>query len=293
MNNRILIFGAGVIGSAYAIKFIEAGADVTVFARSGRYEALRKDGLLYYDKGAVKSKTIRVINKLEDDDRYDFVFVAVRYDKAEPALRAVKENTSPTIVTLISNSSGFSHWQNIVGNRLIPGFPGVGGQMREGVLNARYMPKVLASTNFGEVNGSVTNRIKKLAELFDETRLPYAINGDMNAYLITHAVSDIAMLGGLYSDSNATDKEIAKMMVSTFRSYLTAIQKAGITVTPSSQKVLLKIPDVVLRIFFAAWQKTKMVGEMKMPEYAAGARSEVIKLRSDLLEYLKQRGVSV
>lgn len=29
-QNRILIFGAGAIGSMYAIKFIEAGMDVTM-----------------------------------------------------------------------------------------------------------------------------------------------------------------------------------------------------------------------------------------------------------------------
>ena len=40
-QERILIFGAGVIGSMYAIKLIEAGFDVTVFAHSNRYKSLR------------------------------------------------------------------------------------------------------------------------------------------------------------------------------------------------------------------------------------------------------------
>ena len=42
-QNRILIFGAGVIGSVYAIKFIEAGIDVTMFARSNRFKTLKEN----------------------------------------------------------------------------------------------------------------------------------------------------------------------------------------------------------------------------------------------------------
>lgn len=41
-QDKILIFGAGVIGSIYAMKFIEAGLDVTIFARSNRFKALKK-----------------------------------------------------------------------------------------------------------------------------------------------------------------------------------------------------------------------------------------------------------
>lgn len=37
--DRILIFGAGVIGSMYAIKFIEAGLEVTLFTQSNRFKS--------------------------------------------------------------------------------------------------------------------------------------------------------------------------------------------------------------------------------------------------------------
>lgn len=44
-QDKILIFGAGVIGSIYAMKFIEAGLDVTIFARSNRFKSLKENGL--------------------------------------------------------------------------------------------------------------------------------------------------------------------------------------------------------------------------------------------------------
>ena len=39
---RILIYGAGVIGSLYATLFAEAGYDTNIYARGKRLEALRK-----------------------------------------------------------------------------------------------------------------------------------------------------------------------------------------------------------------------------------------------------------
>ena len=51
---RILIFGAGVIGSLYGALLAEAGYDVSVYARGRRLESLTQDGLLYKGKGKIR-----------------------------------------------------------------------------------------------------------------------------------------------------------------------------------------------------------------------------------------------
>lgn len=91
-QDRILIFGAGVIGSMYAMKLIEAGFDVTLFAHSNRFKSLSENGLQYKEKGSVQSIQVKVIDALENDDIYDFIFVTVRYDRSESALLALKDN---------------------------------------------------------------------------------------------------------------------------------------------------------------------------------------------------------
>ena len=47
---RILIYGAGVIGSFYASRFAKAGLDVTVLARGQRLKELQGHGLWYRGK---------------------------------------------------------------------------------------------------------------------------------------------------------------------------------------------------------------------------------------------------
>ncbi|WP_339289954.1 2-dehydropantoate 2-reductase N-terminal domain-containing protein [Paenibacillus sp. FSL W8-0187] len=296
-QDRILIFGAGVIGSMYAIKLIEAGFDVTLFAHSNRFKSLRENGLQYKEKGTVRSIQVNVIDTLENDDVYDFIFVTVRYDRSESALLALKDNQSKNIVTMTSNSIGFSSWLDIVGDRLLPAFPGFGGQIKDGVLHPRFLPKIIAATAFGEINGVVTERIENLAKLFKTAKLPYVIKKDMQAYLITHSVSDIAMLSVLHSANKIIDKKTARTrktarkITVTLKAYLRAIHKAGVSIDPPMLKMVLKFPNLFLDLFFMTWLGTKMVSDMMLPDYANNANNEIMQLSNDLMKFLSQNDI--
>ncbi|WP_262495556.1 ketopantoate reductase family protein, partial [Paenibacillus sp. B2(2019)] len=265
----------------YAIKLIEAGFDVSLFAHSNRYKSLRENGLQYIEKGTVRSIQVNVIDTLENDDVYDFIFFTVRYDRSEAALLALKDNQSKNIVTMTSNSIGFSSWLDIVGDRLLPAFPGFGGQIKDGVLHARFLPKFIAATAFGEINGVVTERIENLAKLFKTAKLPYVIKKDMQAYLITHSVSDIAMLSFLHSENKIIDKKTARTrktarkITFTLKAYLRATQKAGVSIDPPMLKMVLKFPNLFLDLFFMTWLRTKMVRDMMLPDYANNANNEI------------------
>lgn len=296
-QDRILIFGAGVIGSMYAIKLIEAGFDVTLFAHSNRFKSLRENGLQYKEKDKVRSIQVNVLDTLENDDIYDFIFVTVRYDRSESALLALKDNQSKNIVTMTSNSIGFSSWLDIVGDRLLPAFPGFGGQIKDGVLHARFLPKFIAATAFGEINGVVTERIENLATLFKTAKLPYVIKKDMQAYLITHSVSDIAMLSFLHSENKIIDnntartRKTARKITVTLKAHLRAIQKAGVSIDPPMLRMVLKFPNIFLDLFFMTWLRTKMVRDMMLPDYANNANNEIVQLSNDLMKFLSQNDI--
>ena len=298
IKNRVLIFGAGVIGSIYAVKFIEAGIDVTVFARSDRLKTLQEKGLQYYEKGAVKSVRVNVIGELDNDDIYDFIIVSVRYDQSESALSAVKDNKSQNIITMTNNSAGFFSWSEIVGDRLLPAFPGFGGQIKDGILYARFPPKSLAAARFGEISGSETERTRKFAELLEAANIACRIDKDMQSFLITHSVSDIAMTGILVQDNKIVDektlrsRKTARKITITLKTYLEAVQKAGVTINPPLFKAVLKCPNLILNYFFAIWLRTKMVKDMLSPDFAGTAGRENVQLEKDLLKFLSQNSVT-
>ena len=72
---RILIYGAGVIGSLYAALFAEAGYDTSIYARGKRLEFLKKNGLLYKKNQNIRRAETTILGELPDNDVYDFILL--------------------------------------------------------------------------------------------------------------------------------------------------------------------------------------------------------------------------
>lgn len=158
---KLLIYGAGVIGSLYAALFGEAGYDVTVYARGKRLEILKSKGLLYLQKGKIKRADVKIVSKLSDNDIYDFIFLSVKENQLYEALEELKTNKSGCIVTLVNSIDDYEKWENICGKgRILPAFPGAGGSIKEDVLDANLTPRVIQPTTFAEISGKITDRVK-------------------------------------------------------------------------------------------------------------------------------------
>ena len=91
---RILIYGAGVIGSLYAALFAEAGYDTNIYARGKRLEFLKKNGLLYKKNQNIRRAEATILGELSDNDAYDFILLTVRENQLYEALAELKNNKS-------------------------------------------------------------------------------------------------------------------------------------------------------------------------------------------------------
>ncbi len=80
---KILVFGAGVIGTLYAGRLQEAGNSVTVLARGERLDDIRDHGLVLEDMASGVRSTIRVATteQLQPTDSYDAALITVRRDQ--------------------------------------------------------------------------------------------------------------------------------------------------------------------------------------------------------------------
>lgn len=141
---RILIYGAGVIGSLYAALFAQAGFDTSIYARGKRLETLQTRGLLYVENRQVRKADVSVLSKLEDSDHYDFIFLTVRENQLIQALGELKTNRSPCIVTMVNSIDDYRNWESICGKgRILPAFPGAGGGIQADVLDASLTPRLI------------------------------------------------------------------------------------------------------------------------------------------------------
>ena len=139
---KILIYGAGVIGSLYAVLFSKnKNTDVSVYTRVKRLEELCENGLRYCDKDTVKVANVRIIDAVKDDDIYDYIFLTVRENQLYKALEELRVNISQNIVTMVNSLDDYKKWEDICGKgRIIPAFPGAGGSIDDGILNAGLTP---------------------------------------------------------------------------------------------------------------------------------------------------------
>ena len=85
---RVLVIGAGVLGSLYAGRLAAAGNEVALLARGSRLAELQEEPLRLVNDadGTCSLARLAVIPRLEQTDAYDMGLVMVRADQVQLSL---------------------------------------------------------------------------------------------------------------------------------------------------------------------------------------------------------------
>ncbi len=249
-QHRILVYGAGVIGSYYATLFAAAGEDVSLLARGRRLGQLRS------------RRDINVLDRVADSELFDFIFVAVRSNQMISALDALRSNVSGTIVTLANSDGDYASWEEAVGKgRLLPAFPGAGGSIdSEGGLHAKLTPRWIQPTVFGEIDGSRTERSAVLGAIFRKAGIPSREVKDISAWQRCH-LGLVVPLADAYAlsetpDTIWTDRSIIRKTALALRGNMKALRREGVRLDPKwlhgIRLLPLSIVIIILRKVFAS-----------------------------------------
>src|SRR3954469_6420882 len=86
---KMLVYGAGVLGSLFAVRMHEAGNDVSLLARGGRLASLREHGvqLAEGDSPVVRRVPVPVVDRPEGG--YDLITVFVRAHQVDAVLESL------------------------------------------------------------------------------------------------------------------------------------------------------------------------------------------------------------
>lgn len=288
---RLLIYGAGVIGCFYAALFREAGYDTTIYARGKRLESLKKNGLIYIKKQKEMRLNLPVIEKVRNEDTYDFIFLTVRENQVHQALKELRNNNSPNIVTMVNTIEPYCDWERICGKgRIIPAFPGAGGSFEGNILKASLTPGFIQPTTFAEINGEKTERVLRLSAIFRQSHIPCQIVEDMHEWQICHLAMVVPIADAYYEadDPEKAGKEknlmyrTAKRMK---RNYIT-LHNLGIVLSPKKMNLFLFIPITVLRIGLSVVYQSDF-GKMFMYQHSMKAPDEMRQLHRQFYKFIK------
>ena len=290
---RILIYGAGVIGSLYAVYLEQSGCDVAVLARGYRLKELRKKGLLYQKGSKCIKANITVLDELEPQDRYDYVFLTVRAEQLYAALTALKDNISPTVVTMVNSIEDHSKWEAICGKgRILPAFPGAGGSIRDGILHAGLTPRLIQPTTFAEINGMRTKRVNTLKQILMRAGIPCQIVPDMHAWQICHLAIVVPLADAYYMADVPQlvykDKVIMRKTAQALHDNFVRLKARGDAISPPKLH-LFRLCPVKLVAWILPFVYNSAFGDRFMYQHAMKAKDEMAYLHWAFYEYIEEK----
>ncbi len=285
---KILIFGAGVIGSLYGALLAEAGYDVSVYARGRRLESLARDGLQYKSKGKIRKAPVKALSRLEPEACYDFVFLTVRENQLHAALEELRKNSSPTIVTMVNSLETYDQWEAICGaGRIIPAFPGAGGGFDGSVLDAALTPRLIQPTTFGKTDG----RERDLARVLRRAKIPVQIVPDMHAWQLCHLAMVVPIADAYYESADpgnaGRDAALMRKTAKRIRDNLNAIVARKLRLSPGKMQAFRLLPvPLVGRILGLVFQSP--FGDRFMYRHSMKAPDEMRQLHEQFYQWLGQ-----
>ena len=284
---RILIFGAGVIGSLYGAMLAEAGYDVSIYARGRRLESLIRDGLLYKSGGKIRKAPVRVLSKLEEEDCYDLILLTVRENQLHAALEELRQNVSPTIVTMVNSLDTYDSREAICGaGRIIPAFPGAGGGFDGNVLDADLTPRLIQPTTFGKIGG----RERALARVLHQAKIPCQIVPDMHAWQLCHLAMVVPIADAYYEAADpehaGRDAALMRKTAKQIRDNLDAIAARKIRLSPGKMQAFRLLPTPLVG-WILGFVFQSSFGDRFMYRHSMKAPDEMRQLHEQLYRWLE------
>jgi 2-dehydropantoate 2-reductase len=207
---RVCILGSGALGSAIGAALCGAGADVTLISRRKEHvDAMNARGLTLREEGRDRTVKVRAVTSPEGLGHADLVVVLVKSFHTREALESAGAIIGPG-TTILSLQNGLGHEDilaDIAGReKVLGGKTYLGGVMlAPGHVIAGLEGK---ATVIGELDGHVSERVTRIAEMFNRAGLRTTVSQDIMGTIwdkllvnvATGALAGITRLpyGGLY-----------------------------------------------------------------------------------------------
>ena len=291
---KILVYGAGVLGCNLARNLFRAGKDVTLLARGNWAEEIRKNGLRIKDKFSPRTSVSRipVVTELAPDDRYDVIFVVLRYTQLDSALDTLRTNRTKNIVFVGNNVQTRALAAALPEKNVLFAFALSAGHREAD----RVVSIDLKKITIGQLRGAGSNE-RLTGQMLADTGYKVVYEPNMEDYLLCHAAFVMPAAFACYK----TDGDLKKLRGNT--TYLNrlidasiegyrAIKKAGHEILPKADANFEseKYRKTCLR-FFKLMCATSL-GKLCASDHAMNAIDEMSALNRDIKKFFDENGAA-
>ena len=249
---QIAIVGTGAIGSTFAYQLARAGHAVTVIARGARLEQLERDGAVIRASG--ERAAVQVNGVIDVRVAYDLVLATVLATQVAAVLPALRASAAKKVMFMFNTFDPLDPLREAVGaGRFAFGFPaGVFTLLREGKIE----PQIRSGTTTDDA---------AWAKSFTDAGIPTVVDGDMHAWLRSHAalVIPLMAIGTVVHQSGAAISwpeagRYAAAMTQAFE----VVHALGHRITPSILRLMSRLPRAVVTATLWALSRTKMLRDL-------------------------------
>lgn len=281
---RIAIIGAGAIGSAIGVRLASAGHEVTLVIRNDlRRHQISTHGLIGKPlNGTVERFDVRYTASL--DQEYDLVVVPVQRQQLDDVIPILAANKSTRIMLALNNAAGTrSIGEKIGAERVIWGFPAIVASVKDGVVEYNVVPSYVQKTTFGRTDGRVTEDLRTIKNIFEESGVPSVITIQIDGWLKTHAAVLAPVVAAAFLPRRSGFGPLlgwssAHRLASGIQTGLQAIKKTGGAITPGSLRALELLPNAVLTANIVAGFSTPPVKDLATNTLSSGAAESALLL---------------
>ena len=287
---KLLVFGAGVLGCNLARNLFRAGKNVTLLARGKWGEEIEKNGLRIRDKFPPHTTVSRipVVSSLEPGDRYEAIFVVLRYTQLPSILDTLRANKTKTIIFVGNNVRAAELAAQLPEKHVLFAFTSAAGH-RE---SDRVVSADLRKITIGPLR-DVPSAEKLVERIFKKTTYKVTYEPNMGDYLLCHAAFVIPAVFACYkTDGNlkmlkGNTAYLNRLIDANIEGYR-AIRCAGHEILPEADKDFegAAYRKTCLR-FFKLMCATSL-GKICASDHAMNAADEMSALNRDLKAFFDE-----
>ncbi len=285
---KLLILGAGALGSLMADELLRAGHEVTLLARGKRFEELHQHGLIvrHYLQLRTSCTKPAVVDAPLKDTIYDAAFCVLQYTQLDAAMETLCR-VHAGIYVLVGNNpdpeEAKRRFQECGGDaeRLLFAFLGAGGRRERGKAICVHRRRI--SLTAGALSGGDMQK-QTLEQALSGSSITLYWEADIAAWLIYHIAIVAPASWAIYSVNGnlhalASDNALLQTMIFAVREAMEALKQTG--VRHEATERALAVPDQKLMRLLKLLLYTPL-GRLMAGDHAMSAKGEMAALGAAL-----------
>lgn len=299
---KILVFGAGAIGTIYGYYLSKAGNDVTHYVRESRASQLAGGVAVSILDGRDEKNTvqtedtyqIRTTVKLDAEEKYDLILVSVKHGSLTEALKALSERRITGDILFFNGL--WKDYTSLDGyfarERYLWGYPVAGGNMD--YEHARLEGAILDHIMLGETDGKRTPRTEAVEALFAGAGIKTEIPRDILEWVWIHMGINAGVISTALKCGSANafmgSAKALREGVLTMREGLAVVRARGVDLKPYNDEIrMYYFPAFLSGMLFKAFFRKNVLSRRIMELHKSP--DDLYELCNDVYSTAKELGV--